>query len=84
MVGDVVDEISTATGGGGLAGTASIAAAAPLGSAAVPQCLPAKSPTPVVDSDNDGVTHRVTRLLNETPRAVRFRNVAILRTGDIG
>ena len=63
VVGDVVDEISTATmdgsGGGGLAGTASIDAAAPLGSAAVPQCLPAKSPTPVVDSDNDGVPDSV-------------------------
>lgn len=63
VVGDVVDEISTATmdgsGGGGLAGTASLDAAAPLGSAAVPQCLPAKSPTPVVDSDNDGIPDSV-------------------------
>ena len=60
VVGDVVDEISTATmdgsGGGGLAGTASIDATAPVAST---QCLPAKSPTPVVDSDNDGVPDSV-------------------------
>jgi len=61
VVGDLVDEIATAAmdgaSGGSLASSASLSA--PLGSATATQCLPAKSPTPVVDSDNDGVPDSV-------------------------
>ncbi len=61
VVGDLVDEISTAamegTAGAGLASAPSLSA--PMGSASATQCVPAKSPTPVVDSDNDGVPDSV-------------------------
>jgi len=61
VVGDLVDEMSTAamdgTAGAGLASSASLSA--PLGSAMATQCVPAKSPTPFVDSDNDGVPDSV-------------------------
>jgi hypothetical protein len=61
VLGDLVDEISTAAmdgaAGGGLASSASLSA--PMGSAKAMQCVPAKSPTPVVDSDNDGVPDSV-------------------------
>ena len=59
VVADVDGEITTATmdgsGGGGLAATAS----APIASASATQCIPTKSPTPVVDSDADGVPDSV-------------------------
>ena len=61
VVGDFMDEIATATldgGNGGLA-TAAISASGPVSSAAATQCIPAKSPTPVVDSDQDGVPDSV-------------------------
>ena len=61
VVGDVIDELTTATmdgsSGGGLASSVSLSA--PLASATATQCIPAKSPTPVVDSDNDGVPDSV-------------------------
>jgi len=61
VVGDVIDELATATmdgsSGGGLASSAATAATAATATAT--QCLPAKSPTPVADSDNDGVPDSV-------------------------
>ena len=61
VVGDLVDEITTAAmdgaSGGSLAGSAS--RSAPLGSVTATQCLPARSPSPVQDSDNDGVPDSV-------------------------
>jgi hypothetical protein len=60
VVADVAGEIATATmdGSGGLA-TASFSASAPAGSATVSQCLPTETPSPVVDSDKDGVPDSV-------------------------
>jgi len=61
VVGDVIDELATSTmdgaSGGGLA--SSPALSAPLAAATTMQCIPAKSPTPVVDADNDGVPDSV-------------------------
>ena len=61
VVGDVMDEIGTAAmdGSGGLVTTASITMSGPLGSAAATQCIPTQSPTPVVNSDGDGVPDSV-------------------------
>jgi hypothetical protein len=61
VVGDLMDEMATAAmdgaSSGSLASSASLSA--PLGSATATQCVPAKSPNPVVDSDNDGVPDSV-------------------------
>lgn len=61
VVADIAGEIGTATmdGAGGLAATASFDASAPAGSAAATQCIPTESPSPVVNSDNDGVPDSV-------------------------
>src|SRR5213593_2788841 len=61
VVTDIAGEIGTATmdGAGGLAATAAVSASAPVGSATATQCIPAESPTPVVNSDNDGVPDSV-------------------------
>src|SRR2546427_2192407 len=63
VVADVVGEIGTATmdgsAGGGLGATASFSASAPAGSTTATQCIPTESPTPVVNSDNDGVPDSV-------------------------
>jgi hypothetical protein len=63
VVADIAGEIGTATmdgsGGGGLAATASVDASAPAGSATATQCIPTETPTPVVNSDNDGVPDSV-------------------------
>jgi hypothetical protein len=63
VVADIAGEIGTATmdgaGGGGLAATASLDASAPAGSATATQCIPTETPTPVVNSDNDGVPDSV-------------------------
>ena len=63
VVADIAGEIGTATmdgsGGGGLAATAPFDASAPTGSATATQCIPTETPTPVVNSDNDGVPDSV-------------------------
>jgi len=61
VVADIAGEIGTATmdGAGGLAATAPFDASAPAGSATTTQCIPTETPTPVVNSDNDGVPDSV-------------------------
>src|SRR5256712_12050300 len=61
VVGDVAGEIATATmdGSNGAMATAPVNASAPAGSSMATQCIPAKSPTPVTDADNDGVPDSV-------------------------
>ena len=61
VVGDVAGEIATATmdGSNGAVASAPVNASAPAGSSAATQCIPAKSPTPVTDADNDGVPDSV-------------------------
>ena len=61
VLADISGEIGTATmdGAGGLAATASFDASAPSGSAMATQCIPAESPTPVVNTDGDGVPDSV-------------------------
>src|SRR6266446_996245 len=61
VVGDVAGEIATATmdGSNGAMATAPVNASAPAGSSLATQCIPAKSPTPVTDADNDGVPDSV-------------------------
>ena len=61
VVGDVAGEIATATkdGSSGAMATAPVSASAPAGSSMVTQCIPAKSPSPVTDADNDGVPDSV-------------------------
>ncbi len=61
VVADVAGEITTATldGSNGAVATASVDASAPAGSSTATQCLPTKSPTPVTDTDNDGVPDSV-------------------------
>ena len=61
VVADVAGEISTATldGANGAVATAPVNASAPAGSSTATQCIPAKSPTPVTDADNDGVPDSV-------------------------
>src|SRR6266446_2522855 len=61
VVGDVAGEIATATmdGSNGAMATAPVNASAPAGSSVATQCIPAKSPTPVTDADNDGVPDSV-------------------------
>src|SRR5216117_2967916 len=60
VIADVAGEIATATmdGANGSA-MASANASAPAGSTTATQCIPAKSPTPVTDADNDGVPDSV-------------------------
>src|SRR3989441_10567072 len=61
VVADVAGEIATATmdGANGVVATAPVDAPAPAGSSTATQCIPAKSPTPVTDADNDGVPDSV-------------------------
>ncbi|OLC86718.1 MAG: hypothetical protein DMD38_13695 [Gemmatimonadetes bacterium] len=61
VLGDVAGEIATATmdGSNGAVASAPVNASAPAGSSAATQCIPAKSPTPVTDADNDGVPDSV-------------------------
>src|SRR5881396_894920 len=61
VVADIVGEIGTATmdGSNGAMATAPVDASAPAGSTTATQCIPAKSPTPVTDADNDGVPDSV-------------------------
>ncbi|HEX9348793.1 MAG TPA: hypothetical protein VF919_14555 [Gemmatimonadales bacterium] len=61
VVADIAGEIGTATmdGAGGLAATAPFDASAPAGSATATQCIPTESPTPIVNSDNDGAPDSV-------------------------
>ena len=61
VVADVAGEIATATldGSNGAVATAPVNASAPAGSTTATQCIPAKSPTPVTDADNDGVPDSV-------------------------
>ena len=61
VVADIAGEIGTATmdGAGGLAATAPFDASAPAGSATATQCIPTETPSPVVNSDNDGVPDSV-------------------------
>src|SRR2546428_1070321 len=61
VVADVAGEIATATmdGANGVVATAPVDASAPAGSSTATQCIPAKSPTPVTDADNDGVPDSV-------------------------
>ncbi len=63
VVTDIVGEIGTATmdgsAGSGLGATASLSASAPAGATTATQCVPTESPTPVVNSDNDGVPDSV-------------------------
>src|SRR5438309_2214466 len=60
VVGDVTGEIATATmDGSSGAAMGSASASAPAGSSMATQCIPAKSPTPVTDADNDGVPDSV-------------------------
>src|SRR5216684_745141 len=61
VVGDVVGEMATATmdGSNGAVATAPVNASAPAGSSMATQCIPAKSPSPVTDADNDGVPDSV-------------------------
>ncbi|PYP54525.1 MAG: hypothetical protein DMD40_16115 [Gemmatimonadetes bacterium] len=46
-------------GSNGAMATAPVDASAPAGSSTATQCIPAKSPTPVTDADNDGVPDSV-------------------------
>ncbi len=55
VLADVAGEITTAT----LDGSNGALASAPAGSSTATQCIPAKSPTPVTDSDGDGVPDSV-------------------------
>ena len=61
VVADIVGEIGTATmdGSNGAMATAPVDASAPAGSSTATQCIPAQSPTPVTDADNDGVPDSV-------------------------
>ena len=61
VVADIVGEIGTATmdASGSMAATAPLDASAPAGSTTATQCVPTESPTPVVNSDNDGVPDSV-------------------------
>jgi hypothetical protein len=61
VIADVVGEIATATldGSTGAVATAPVSESAPAGSTTATQCIPAKSPTPVSDADNDGVPDSV-------------------------
>ena len=61
VVGDVIGEIATATldGSNGAMAAAPVNASGPVASTAATQCIPAKSPTPVADADNDGVPDSV-------------------------
>ena len=60
VVADVAGEITTATmDGSSGAAMAPANASAPAGSTTATQCIPAKSPTPVTDADNDGVPDSV-------------------------
>src|SRR5947199_7318842 len=61
VVADIVGEIGTATmdGSNGAMATAPVDASAPAGSSTATQCIPARSPTPVTDADNDGVPDSV-------------------------
>src|SRR5439155_20984850 len=61
VVADVAGEITTATmdGSNGAMATAPVDASAPAGSSTATQCIPARSPTPVTDADNDGVPDSV-------------------------
>ena len=61
VLGDVAGEITTATmdGSNGGVATAPVDASASAGSSTATQCIPAKSPTPVTDTDNDGVPDSV-------------------------
>ncbi len=61
VVADIVGEIGTATmdGSGSLAATAPVDASAPAGSSTATQCVPTETPTPVANSDNDGVPDSV-------------------------
>jgi hypothetical protein len=61
VVGDVAGEMATATmdGSSGAMATAPVNASAPAGSSMATQCIPAKSPSPVTDADNDGVPDSV-------------------------
>src|SRR6266436_2057095 len=58
---DVAGEIATATldGTNGALATTPADASAPVGSSPATQCIPTKSPTPVTDSDGDGVPDSV-------------------------
>jgi len=58
---DVAGEIATATldGTNGALATTPADASAPVGSSTATQCIPTKSPTPVTDSDGDGVPDSV-------------------------
>ncbi|HLZ46361.1 MAG TPA: hypothetical protein VKQ05_11850 [Gemmatimonadales bacterium] len=55
VVADVAGEIETATLDGAAGATASFSASVPGASAAATQCIPTKSPSPIVDTDKDGV-----------------------------
>src|SRR5438876_11595380 len=61
VVADIVGEIGTATmdASGSMAATAPFDASPPAGSTTATQCVPTESPTPVVNSDNDGVPDSV-------------------------
>src|SRR6266699_1969666 len=61
VVADILGEIGTATmdGSNGAMATAPVDASAPAGSSTATQCIPAHSPTPVTDADNDGVPDSV-------------------------
>ena len=61
VVADIVGEIGTATmdASGSMAATAPVDASAPAGSSTATQCVPTETPTPVANSDNDGVPDSV-------------------------
>jgi hypothetical protein len=59
VVSDVAGEIETATLDGSAGATASFSASVPGASAAATQCIPTKSPSPIVDTDKDGVPDSV-------------------------
>jgi hypothetical protein len=59
VVANVDGEITTATMDGFGSGSLAATASAPVGSATATQCIPAKSPTPILDSDADGVPDSV-------------------------
>lgn len=58
VVADVAGEIETATLDGS-AGATAFSASVPGASAAATQCIPTKSPSPIVDTDKDGVPDSV-------------------------
>jgi hypothetical protein len=58
VVADVAGEITTATMDGAAA-SAPVAQSAPAGTSLVTQCIPTKTPSPIVDSDKDGVPDSV-------------------------